>query len=63
MLSENLKKIMEQKKMSRLEVACKSGLSPRTIEFIELGKTESPQLDTVQKIAKALGVALNDLIS
>lgn len=54
---------MKEKNISRLELALKTEISPRTIELIEQGKTESPQLDTVQKIAKALDTTIDDLVS
>lgn len=63
MLSKKLKRIMKEKNISRLELALKTEISPRTIELIEQGKTESPQLDTVQKIAKALDTTIDDLVS
>jgi len=63
MLSENLTKYRKKKNYSKLELERKSGISHRTIEFIEYGKITSPRLQTLKKLAKALDVTVNELIN
>lgn len=62
MLSENLKSIREKKEFSKFELARRSGVSHRTIEFIEYGQITNPRLKTLEKLAKALGISVNMLI-
>lgn len=54
----NVKKIREQKLMSKAELARRSGLSALTIQRIETGK--DCRMDTMRKIILALGLSLND---
>lgn len=62
MLKENLKKIREEKKYSKVRLAREAGLSTRCIENIEYGKAKSPKMMTLIKIAKVLGVSVDELI-
>ena len=62
MVSENLKRIREAKGYSKLRLARETGLSARAIEHIEYEKTTNPQLNTLIRLAKALGVSVADLI-
>lgn len=43
------------------ELAAKSGVAFGAINRIELGKTQ-PRLETLDRLAKALGVGVKDLI-
>lgn len=62
MLSENLKYYREKSGYSKLELARKTGLSARCIEFIEYEKIKSPRIETIEKLAKALDVSIKKLI-
>lgn len=62
MLSENLKRIRSEKGFSRPQLGEKSGVSFRTIEFIEKEKVKDTGIITLEKLAKALDVTVNDLI-
>lgn len=62
MISENLNHIRLEKGLSRPKLANMADLNIRTIEFIEWGKIKNPCIDTVEKLAKALDVTINDLI-
>lgn len=62
MLEENLKRIREQKKYSKTQLAKEAGLSTRCIEHIEYGKAKRPRITTLIEIARVLGVSVNDLI-
>ena len=62
MLSKNLKMIREEKGFSRLQLEKISGISQRTVEFIEKEKVKNPKIMTLEKLATALNVTVNDLI-
>lgn len=62
MLKENLKNYREQKGYSKLRLARETGLSSRCIEHIEYGKAKNPKITTIEKIAKVLGISVEDLI-
>lgn len=61
-ISKNLKKIRETKGYTKTELAKISGLTARTIENIEYARHINPSLKTLQRIAKALDITVNDLI-
>lgn len=61
MLKDNIKKIREDNHISQRELARRIEMSSQMISKIERGET-SPSLETLNKIAVALGVALNKLI-
>lgn len=48
--------------MSQEALARAADLSLPTIVKIESGETPNPTIDTVKKIAKALGISLDDLM-
>ena len=59
-LSEKLKKIRKEKKITQAELARKSGLSKTYISLIERGN-QGVRVDTLNKIAKALEVPFEEL--
>lgn len=59
-LGERIKKIRKEKNISQEYISLQTGISMNTISCIELGKT-SAKIDTINKIAKTLGIELNDL--
>ena len=62
-LSQNLRKFRKAKKLSQEKLARLADVANNTIIKIEAGKNQNPTLDTLKKIAKALEVSVDDLIS
>lgn len=61
-ISTNLKKIRNKKDYSLEKVARLADLSLNTIVKIESGVNKNPTIETLTKIAKALGIDIEDLI-
>ena len=59
---KNLKKLRHKKGWSQEKLAREAGISYQTLIKIERGYTENPKLQTLIKIAKALGVSLDKLV-
>ena len=60
-LGYNLKKIRTQKGISQGDIGCELKVSRGFISTIENGKT-NPTLSTISKIAKSLGVSIDELL-
>lgn len=60
-IGDNLKKIRKNKKMTQEDFGKLVGLSTNTVQRYELGKRQ-PTIETINKIAEALGVSINELI-
>lgn len=60
---ENLKEIKHEKGLHTKDIAEKAGLPIKTVERIFSGKTTSPMLDTLERLATALGVSLREILS
>jgi transcriptional regulator with XRE-family HTH domain len=60
-IAKNIKKYRKEKGLSQDKLARLADVAHATIIKIESGGIQSPTIDTVQKIAKALGVGLDDL--
>jgi transcriptional regulator with XRE-family HTH domain len=58
----NIKKIRAEKGYSLEKIARLADLSLNTIVKIENGVNQNPTFETLQKIAKALSVPIEDLI-
>lgn len=61
-IASNLKKIRAEKGYSLEKVARLADLSLSTVVKIEDGTNQNPTIDTLSKIATALGVNVDDLI-
>ena len=61
MLSENIKKLRKQKKLSQDKLARLADIPYNTLVKIESGKSNNPTFGTLSKLANALGVGLDDL--
>lgn len=61
-ISDNLKKLRAQKGYSLEKVARLADLSLNTVVKIENGINKNPTIETITKLAKALGVDIDDLI-
>jgi len=60
-LARNLKKLREKKGLSQDRLAKLADVANNTIIKIEQGENINPTLDTLKKMAKALGVGLDEL--
>jgi transcriptional regulator with XRE-family HTH domain len=60
-IAKNIKKYRKEKGLSQDKLARLADIAHATIIKIESGGIQSPTINTVQKIAKALGVGLEDL--
>lgn len=60
-LAENMRKIRIRKKMSQGDICRALGVDRAYISNIESGK-QNPTLSTIEKIAKALGVKIDELL-
>jgi len=61
-IAENIKKYRHKLGISQDVLSKKANLAFHTIAKIEAGSTPNPTIDTVKKIADALGVSLDDLM-
>lgn len=61
-IGDNIKKYRNKLGISQDILSKKANLAFHTIAKIEVGATPNPTIDTVKKIADALGVTLDDLI-
>ncbi len=61
-VARNIKKYRQAKGLSQDKLSRMADVSHATIIKIESGGIQSPTIDTVQKIAKALGVGVDNLI-
>jgi len=61
-ISKNIKRLRAKKGISQDKLSKLADISHNTIIKIESGAIKSPTMDTAHKIAKALGVSLDDLI-
>ena len=61
-IGNNIKKYRNKLGISQDVLSKRANLAFHTIAKIEAGATPNPTIDTVKKIADALGVSLDDLI-
>ena len=61
-IGENIKKYRNKLGISQDVLSKRANLAFHTIAKIEAGSTPNPTIDTVKKIADALGVLLDDLM-
>lgn len=61
-IAKNIKKYRKEKGLSQDKLSRLADVSHATIIKIESGGIQSPTIDTVQKIAKALEIGVDDLI-
>lgn len=60
--STKIKQLREKKGLSQEKLARIADVSNNTIVNIESGKQTNPTIETVSKIAKALGVDIEELL-
>ena len=63
MLAENIKKFRKQREISQEELARKAGVTYSTLIKLESGSNKNPTVKTLQQIAQALDVSLDDLVN
>ncbi|OIO30390.1 hypothetical protein AUJ77_03385 [Candidatus Nomurabacteria bacterium CG1_02_43_90] len=61
-LANNIKKLREAKGLSQEKLARLADVANNTLIKMESGENKNPTLDTLKKVAKALGVSVDDLI-
>lgn len=59
---KNLKKIRNKKEWSQEKLAREANISYQTLIKIERGGIKNPKIETTIKLAKALGVSVDDLL-
>ena len=59
---KNLKKLRKKKEWSQEKLAREAGISYNTLIKIERGGIKNPRLETLIKLARALGVSLDKLV-
>lgn len=62
MLTDKVKRQRIRKKLSQEKLARLADISYNTIVKIESGSTPNPGIKTISRIAKALGVTVDELI-
>ncbi|HON21908.1 MAG TPA: helix-turn-helix transcriptional regulator [Candidatus Paceibacterota bacterium] len=60
-VSKNIRRIRQAKGMSQDRLSKKADLALNTIVKVETGENPNPTVETLKKIAKALGVTIGDL--
>ncbi|KKR85074.1 MAG: Transcriptional regulator, XRE family [Candidatus Uhrbacteria bacterium GW2011_GWA2_41_10] len=61
-ISKNIRKLREQRGISQDRLSKLADISLNTIAKLELNENQNPTIETLQKIAKALDVKVEDLI-
>ena len=62
-ISENIKKVRAKLGLTQDDLAKKADIKYTTLMKVESGTVNKPSVQTMAKIAKALGVSIEDLIS
>ena len=62
MLGENIKKIRKKRNLTQDKLARLADIPYTSITKIETGVIKSPSIQTVAKIAKTLGISIDELI-
>lgn len=60
---DNLKEIKQEKKMSVKQIAELANLPEKTVNRVLSGKTANPYIDTLDRIATALGCSIGDILA
>ncbi len=62
MIGKNLRKLRKKKGFSQEKLARLADISLNTLTKIESGFAKKPTIQTVVKLAKALGVSIDELV-
>lgn len=60
-VSENIRKLRQKKGISQDRLSKEADIALNTVVKIETGESPNPTVETLEKIAKALGVSMSDL--
>jgi len=60
-VSENIRKLRQKKGISQDRLSKDADIALNTVVKIETGENPNPTVDTLEKIAKALGVSMAEL--
>jgi len=60
---KNLKKFRTEKGWSQEKLAREAGISYQTLIKIERGNIKNPKIETLVKLAKALGLSVENIIN
>ena len=63
MNTRKIKDLMKEKNMSIYRLSKETGISDSFLGKILNGKVENPRIQTVKQIAKALNVAINEIVN
>jgi len=58
-----LRQLREAADLSQYKLALRAGLQPATVGYLERDERSNPQLDTLEKLAAALGCTVPDLLA
>lgn len=61
-IGKNIKKFRQEKGLSQDKLSKLADLSLNTVVKIELDESPNPTIETIQRIAKALDVSVDDLL-
>lgn len=61
-IGKNIKKYRQEKELSQDKLSKLADLSLNTVVKIELDESPNPTIETIQRIAKALDVSVDDLL-
>lgn len=61
-IAKNIKKYRDKMGISQDKLSKLAGITLHTITKIESGATSDPRIETIRKIANALGVGVDDLL-
>lgn len=61
-LGRAINKLAKEKNITKYRISKNSGLSQVTLSEIASGKNLNPTIDTIEKIAKGLGVTASELM-
>jgi len=61
-IGKNIKQYRQNKGLSQDKLSKLADLSLNTVVKIELDESPNPTIETIQKIAKALGVSVDDFL-
>ena len=61
-IGKNIKRLRQEKELSQDKLSKLADLSLNTVVKIELDESPNPTIETIQKIAKALAVSVDDLL-
>lgn len=60
-VSENIRKLRQKKGISQDRLSKEADIALNTVVKIETGESPNPTVETLEKIAKALGVSMVEL--